>query len=281
MDSNRFDTITRLFADRRSRRTALKAGGASLAAAALLPFAARAQDAKPQGTPLAADDFEPHPSADTAKADPEFLFVQPFTNGTWAPKDGADGSYTLTLTGAAAQTVYFSDRPERIVGLSPMQQFLDTLGFTPNNPPNAALVATTESGEQDILVIELLNPAWDGSGTLTYDARVLADYADPGLANLARQQADYELAGTFGDGSLFIDDCSDWDIGCYDSSNNLVGTFEAGRCYHFPSGCSLCDDPQSICAEKFGQCSDCQRDATGACIPGTIVYTCTTNEVGG
>ena len=39
-----------------------------------------------------------------------------------------------------AATIYFSDRPERIFGDLPTQEFLDTLGFTPDFPPNAALI---------------------------------------------------------------------------------------------------------------------------------------------
>jgi hypothetical protein len=56
MDANRFDTISKLFASRKTLRSAI-------------------------------------------------------AGGTWAPKAGADGVYTLTLSGAAAQTIYFSDRP--------------------------------------------------------------------------------------------------------------------------------------------------------------------------
>ena len=41
--------------------------------------------------------------------------------------------------GVAPQTIAFSDRPERIVVQAPMQQFLDGLGFSVENPPNAAI----------------------------------------------------------------------------------------------------------------------------------------------
>lgn len=92
------------------------------------------------------------------------------------PKAGENGVYTLTLTDTPDQTVYFSDRPARVVGVAPLQQFLDGLGFSPQNQPNAALVAQTAIGE-DVLVIELLNPRNDEAAhTLTYDARVLENY---------------------------------------------------------------------------------------------------------
>jgi hypothetical protein len=255
MDPTRFDTITRLFASRRTRRAAV-GSGLGLAATAL-GGRALAQDATPVATP-AVDPNDPHPSADTA-ANVEFLYVQPFSSGAWAPKDGEDGTYTLTLSGAAGQTVSFSDRPERIVGLIPTQQLLDTLGFSPTNPPNAALVATQDGGdEQDILVIELLNPAYDAdAGTLTYDARVIVDYGDPGLAHLARQQTDYELAERFGEGSLFIDDgCSAQTIQCHEqNTGNVIGTYVQDWC-HTQEGitCGPCDDPAQQCMERFGNC---------------------------
>lgn len=241
MQMQRFDTIARVFASRRT------------------------QDATPQVATPAVDPDDPHPSADDAKSDPEFLFVQPFDSGTWAPKTGEDGVYTLTLTGAAANTVYFSDRPERIVGLSPTQDFLDGLGFTPANPPNAAVVTEGDGGQQDVLVIELFNPVYDAeASTLTYDAKVLADYGEPSLAHLARQQTDYELPETFGAGSLFIDDCAAGVGTCYQEINNelvVVGELQNVDCCWqsdaSPQGCGPCDDDAwsrahgKACAEAF------------------------------
>ena len=147
MDATRFDRLTTSsppVARRQALATARPVSPPALLATGL--GTAHAQDATPGATP-AVDPNNPHPSADTAGAHPEFLFVQPFDSGAWSPTSGADATYTLTLTGAAAQTVYFSDRPERIVGLAPTQRFLDGLGFTPNNPPNAALVATPDGSE--------------------------------------------------------------------------------------------------------------------------------------
>ena len=246
MNPTRFDRFSRLLATRRTRRQSIATGGLGIAAMSLLATA-RAQDATPVATP-AATPSAPHPSADSAGTHPEFLFVQPFDGGTWAPKAGEEGTYTLTLTGAAAQTTYFSDRPERIVGLSPTQAFLDGLGFTPENPPNAALVAQTEAGETEILVIELLNPVYDAeAGMLTYDARVLADYGERGLAHLAQQQTDYEFPDAFGEGSLFIDDCSSWAFTCVDQ-NGRFGTSSGGNfnaCYSSAvNACVTCDHVQ-------------------------------------
>jgi len=187
---------------------------------------------------------------------PEYLFVQPFDAGTWEPKSGEDGTYLLTLTGVAADTTYFSDRPERITGLARTQPFLDGLGFTSENPPNAAIVAQTESGEQDVLVVQLFNPVYDaGAATLVYEARILADYGGRGLAHLAQQQTDYELAASFGEGSLFIDDCPD--IGgdnCYLQCEN-EGSVNSGQCWSWSSWtCNPCGSNSNGCNQQLSGC---------------------------
>lgn len=149
------------------------------------------------------------PPGSSLVAGQDFLFVQTFGGGAWAPKAGSDGVYTLTLTGSSDQTIYFTDRPDRIVGTIPMQQFLDGLGFTPINPPNAALVARTDAGE-DVLVIELINPRYEAdAGTLTYEARVLENYVEEGLRLLADKQGDVTMPSRFGSASLFIYGCPD------------------------------------------------------------------------
>jgi hypothetical protein len=263
VDTNRFDRVTKFLADRKARRAALQGGSIGLAAA--LGSRALAQDGTPQVATPAADPNDPHPSADAdadaATVHPEFLFVQPFASGSWSPKQGEAGTYTLALTGAATQTVYFSDRPKRVVGLSPMQDFLDGLGFTPANPPNAALVAHTGEGVQEVLVVELLNPIYDGNGTLTYDAHVLADYGETGLAHLAQQQADHGFPAAFTEGSLFIDStsCTDPPLACY-ANGQLVGTTTLPMCWHAPdSTCYPCDD------RPTGAAMVCLDDLFDAC----------------
>ena len=205
--SDQFDRIAaRLAAYRANRRTTLGKAGAGIAAASLGVSSARlaiAQDATPVADEL--PDMV-HPSA--AAESSEFLFVQSFASGSIEPLDGADGSFTLTLDGANQQTIYFSDRPERVFGLATTTAFLEGLGFTPDDPPNAALVVTTDRGKEDVLIIELFDPVWDeASGTLSYTIQVLADYEESGLAFAAKQQTDYDLAEPFGPGGLFIDGC--------------------------------------------------------------------------
>ncbi|CAA9561244.1 MAG: hypothetical protein AVDCRST_MAG49-2435 [uncultured Thermomicrobiales bacterium] len=204
MDPTRFDGIARTFAGRRaSRRAAIAAGAAGAVAVLGAAAPGKAQEAAP--------------GAEGNRT--FFLFVQTFLGGTLVPKEGEDGTYVLTLTGGPGQTIYFSDRPERIVGTLPTYQFLDALGFPPDNPPNAALVARTDDGE-DIVVVELFNPVYtdsfgeSGAATLTYDVRVLADYAEEGLAHLAQRRAGEAPPAAFSEAALFIDDCNPVWIRC-------------------------------------------------------------------
>lgn len=259
MNPTHFDRLTRYLATgRRSRRQTLISGGTALAGLLAGHTATAAPGATPPATPV---------PIDTAGTRPEFLFTQPFDAGTWAPKAGEAGTYTLTLTGAEAHTTYFSDRPARVVGLTPTQTFLDGLGFSPTNPPNAALVAQTAAG-QDILVIELLHPVYDAkAATLTYDAHVLANYGKRGLAFLAQQQADDKFEATFGEGSLFIDDCADstdadgcWVPNSYESDGRkLVGYITSGNCWSWGQGtCLPCGSYSSLCNATYT--GDCYQD---------------------
>lgn len=259
MDARRFDGLSRTIAGRLSRRAAL-GGGAALAGATLTATGLRglaAQDATPAA--LGAT-----PEAGDAERT-EFLFVQVFDGGSLAPKLDEPGVYTLTLTGATDQTVYFSDRPERIVGIAPMARFLDALGFTPDNPPNAALVAQTDAGE-DIVVVELFNPVYrqgfgeGGGATLVYDVRILADYQEGGLAHLAARQVDDQFAETFGAASLFIDDCKDSTVICQRDGITQGQFGPMGFCWHFgdicckPCGNSDIGHWEAQCNATFASC---------------------------
>jgi len=119
MDTKRFDQITKLFAARRTRRAAISSTAGLAATAAIAPRLGHvsAQEATPTGADEVTISTEPHPGAGIPSK-PTFLFVQPFEGGTWAPKPGENGVFSLTLTGMAAQTVYFSDRPDRIFGVT-------------------------------------------------------------------------------------------------------------------------------------------------------------------
>src|SRR5262245_60814106 len=97
--------------------------------------------------------------------DIESMFVQTAHAST---SDGA----TLTLTGLTPATLYFSDRPKRVVGHVSSADFVDLWGAGDNSfaedPPNAVL-AFLEPGddEPDDAVIVIRDPKL-GDGELTY-----------------------------------------------------------------------------------------------------------------
>jgi hypothetical protein len=272
MNPTFFDSLSRRFATRRmSRRTALATGVGLVTTGLLSTSRASAQDATPSASP-APFPADPHPSADSAKTHVEYLFVQPFDGGTWTPKPGADGVFMLTLSGAAAETTYFSDRPERDAGLAPTQKFLDGIGFLPENPPNAAIVARSDSGEEDVLVVELLTPVYDAdAATLTYEAKVLRDYGGRGLSDLAQQQTDYDLATTFGEGSLFIDDCPNslLDHCWYPAANgdwDDVGLIQSGNCWNSKTWlCAPCGSYSGLCNQTYPACENKCADDIAIC----------------
>lgn len=184
------------------------------------------------------------------------MFVQTARAGTWAPKGGEEGVYTLTLSGLPGQTVYFSDRPSRVTGLQSTPDFLSALGFGADNPPNAALVTTTDGGTTDVLVLELFDQVFDQGdldATLAYDARILENYSGTRLEGVALEQDDSSIPAEFEGASLFIDDCSDGQINCR-RDGKFYGFFSYGCCYSFP-GCHQCHDETGICKQLAG-CED-------------------------
>ena len=199
MDAHSFDAFIRQFSRiRATRRTTAGALVAGFATAAL-------------GRAVTAQDATPSPE----EGHQEFLFVQLAEWGTWVPSSDEEGVFLLTLNGATSQTLFFSDRPQRIVGTAPTTQVLEALGFSPENAPNAAVVAQDETGQRDILVVELFDPIVqqefgnDRTTTLIYKARVLDASAGSNLDEWQSAQQDDQLAHEFTNVSLFIDDCPD------------------------------------------------------------------------
>jgi hypothetical protein len=261
MQPEGFDRLTKVVADRVSRRTVLRSG-AGLGGLALGGSALAATSAQ-EATPAAA------PGTKTM-----FLFVQMAERGTWLPSADDPEVYELTLTGIGSQTAYFSDRPERIVGTVDTGRFLDGLGFTPSNPPNAAAVIRTPEGERDVLVIELFDPVYtqeldaDGGGALRYRAKVLDAYHGEGLTSWYEEQDDPELPSAFDQVSLFIDDCSDL-TGCYTYPDIYVGPLPGGpvgQCWSWRSWYCAPDHPDcngpsidhfnDLCNFTYDACGD-------------------------
>lgn len=142
----------------------------------------------PQGPPASQ---EPSSTTDLAAAvQPEFMFVQIAEH--LAVDENAS---TFRLVNVGQQTVYFSDRPERIAGSLKMADYLEewTSEAGDDNfgaePPNATL-SVYEEGQPDttLAVVEISNPQVDGSD-LVYSYSLL----------------DGTLPATGGPTTLFID----------------------------------------------------------------------------
>ena len=97
----------------------------------------------------------------------------------------------LTLEGIAPTTILFSDRPDRITGHIPSEEFLDSWGEGDNSfaddSPNAVLSTFTEDEINDVVVV-LSEPALDGD-QMSYSVDIL----------------DGEMPEGGGASSLFID----------------------------------------------------------------------------
>jgi hypothetical protein len=254
MNATRFDRIAALLAERRlSRRQAIRQGGAGLAAGALAAAALRVSGA-------AAQDATPVAAPSRSESDPTFLFVQSFQSGSFAPKAGSDDTFTLTLAHGLGQTIYFSDRPERIAGSNPTAAFLARFPFGADNPPNAALVLEAGPGDTDVVVVELTAPAYDeATHTAAYEAKPLRDYEKLGITFQEEPKGAAELHGQFGAASLFIDDCPDGEVMCQDRFGGNVRSYgPVGYCYDWGRICCAPCDPAALVAQ-------CYQDNPNAC----------------
>ena len=114
----------------------------------------------------------------------EALFVQSATG--MAYEKGR-----LTLTGVSPTTLMFSDRPQRVTGHVPSEEFLDSWGdgddSFADDPPNAVLSTFHEEEVNDVVVV-LQDPALDGD-RFSYQVEIL----------------DGEMPSSGGASSLFID----------------------------------------------------------------------------
>jgi hypothetical protein len=133
-----------------------------------------------------------------AQSKPSFLFVQSAKKIDY--KDGV-----MTLYDVPKQTMFFTDRPNRVVGNLPTDRFVarwttDTSpgGFA-SNPPNAAVTVFQPDGAKTAIV-ELSKPRLDGN-KLSYNVKVLQGIASAQPA----------------EGVLFIDNYGGWAERAFDA----------------------------------------------------------------
>ncbi len=138
---------------------------------------------------------------------PSFLFLQQAQSGTFElANNGNPDEYMLTLENVWPETTYFSDRPQRISGTMSNEEFLGLDGmFSIDNPPNAAVVLSDASSEEDVILVELMNPQYDpAAGRLIYTVKLFNDEVSAGLKNW-RARKDQSLPNSFSHVTLFID----------------------------------------------------------------------------
>jgi hypothetical protein len=212
MDSRTFDNFTRTIANRMNRRRAVATRGIGVTAALL---GRGKSPALAQGATPVADA--------TAEAAVEMLFVQTFSTATITANPADTAAFTIRLEDGTGQTVYFSDRPERLAGTITDEQFLDGRAFDPADPPNAAIVTVIGDASEAVLVVELTDPAYDaGTGAVTYAAKELQGRPEGKvLASLAARVTDTDVGDNFGPVTLFIDElaCLPYGAHCTQSSD--------------------------------------------------------------
>lgn len=140
-------------------------------------------------------------SSDTKTVTISYLQNSQFA--TLKPTNVKTGTYTLTLSHVSPFTTYFSDRPNRIVGLISMPIFLKKWQHGENSfssdAPNAVLSGIIRSNEKirDLnLVMELTNPTYNkANAVLSYTVHLLKDKQTPALGTIKLNYV-----------TLFIDD---------------------------------------------------------------------------
>ena len=89
-----------------------------------------------------------------------------------------------------------------------------------------------------------------------------------------QEQADYEFAASFGEGSLFIDDCPDSLLdGCYIAANgdwtsnwDWLGFISSGNCWNSSTWlCEPCGSYSYVCNETYDGCQGGCRDDIQLC----------------
>lgn len=153
-----------------------------------------AQDATPAGTPARFSAVED-------------LFVQLAASGTATFVDAEPGAFRLAFLHDSRQTLFFTDRPARGMGLLKTSDFVRAVTMD-DDPPNAVLTIDHDAdGETDALtVLELREAAFDDeTGQLTYLATIIDPETQDRLWVATGPAVSQTLPAAFGSASLFID----------------------------------------------------------------------------
>jgi hypothetical protein len=135
---------------------------------------------------------------------PQYLFAHDAQRGTFHPVAGRPGLYELALSGVRPSALYYSDRPNRIVGAVSVGKMLEGLFHKPGeSPPNAAINALDSDAQQVLMGAELVSESYDAAKhTLVYTLRRLHQGA---VQDRIKGLTDQVLPEHLGRTSVFID----------------------------------------------------------------------------
>ena len=146
-------------------------------------------------------------SSPNRAAEPSFMLVFHAQRGSLAPDANKPGAYNLTLRGTDRTAVFFSDRPQRLVGNIPVSLLTrkwSAMGFAADAPVAAAVV-NSGTPDQQTLVVALDEPVWDdGTLTLSFSA-VEADGLELAPLAFSGQQSGRQLPAAFTSIDLYLD----------------------------------------------------------------------------
>jgi predicted transcriptional regulator len=137
------------------------------------------------------------------------LFIQTANSGTFIQKDGRN---ILTLVEISETTVWFSDRPHRATGYELTELFVAKWAEGEDSfevdPPNAALEILDNTGDSDVIIIELTNPVYSSESEMIQFDVIILEEASDGLSHYSKN-LDATIPSTFGKSALFIDNWLD------------------------------------------------------------------------
>ncbi len=135
----------------------------------------------------------------------DLLVVQSFDSGRLAPEAGSTDLATLAFEQPLRDALYFSERPNRVVGSYATEELLEIVRQAGPDPVNAALIADLEAGGEVQVVVELLQGEINTAGTVNYAVRLLGEADHTSLALEESSLSELVEPIQLGRGHLFID----------------------------------------------------------------------------
>lgn len=143
-------------------------------------------------------------STQARATEPQDLFALDAKEGTLTPVAGKPGVFSLVLEGVRGRAIFFTDRPAREVGTVVVRRMLQNLFADDSPDPNAAINVAAAGRGRLMMGVELLGWHLD-----VRDRRLAlrVRHLPQGGRTIGDVREDTILPRTFGDTSVFIDDC--------------------------------------------------------------------------